>query len=308
MRTLPAIALVLFLALGCGSRPAGPATGPGSTAPVPSKPSTPSTSSTSPATANTTSPSGRPSLPQVVAAPHATLSAVMVRPGPDGYTVRAWWLLAWRHRTLGAIVTSEDGMRTASYVAGSYRAWTKGQPALPKPSPVAGMGDLMATDVFSLRDGIRAQQGGGDGATLDPFQRVMRSVDGGPWQRFDVPRTDGQQAYTGGQVVLPDGRLLVLLDAWSGDRRGRVNPVWHGLWTSAGDDWSSYRPWKPTFSPALPAADRPFGSLQALGASLDPDQTRDGIVWMSTRNRVYVSTDQARSFLEIPARPAPVSR
>jgi hypothetical protein len=165
------------------------------------------------------------------------------------------------------------------------------------------MDHLLTSEVLSLADGTRAQQGGHDGATLDPFERVARSTDDGPWELFDVPHTGGQQAYTGGQVVLPDGRLLVLLDQWSGDRRDRASRVWHGLWTSRGDDWSSYRPWRPRFSPALPAGALPWGPLTALGASADPGPGSGGVVWVTTSNRLYVSVDGARSFRELPARP-----
>lgn len=244
----------------------------------------------------------RPTLRQIVADPRATLSAVSVRPGPDGYVVHAWWVLPWRHRTLDAIVTSDDRMETSSYAPGTYRSWSAHEPRFREPTPVPGMGDLLPSDVSSLQDGTRAQQGGHDGATLAPFERMMRSVGGGPWERFDVPRTRGQQAYTGGQVVLADGRLLALLDAWSDDRRGHPHPVWHGLWISDGDDWASYRPWKPVLTPAPPVGEQPWGPLRAMGASVDPRQTSDGVVWVSTLNRLYVSTDGARTFHEIPAR------
>lgn len=290
----PAVALVFatlaLLVCGCSGSPS----------------SVPSPASASPTTSPTVRAADqRPTLPEIVADPKATLSIVSVRPGPDGLTVRAWWLLPWTHdRTLGAIVTSDDRMRSASYAAGTYRQWAAHEPPLTRPSPAPGMGDLMASDVFSLQDGTRAQQGGSDGATLDPFQRLLRSVDGGPWERFDVPQTRGQQAYTSGQVVLPDGRLLVLLDAWSSDHRGRPNPVWHGLWVSDGDDWSSYRPWRPTFTPKLPRGVRPWPSgLEALQATDDP-RTGGGIIWVTTLDRVYVSTDAARTFREVAARPS----
>lgn len=288
---LAAVAVALLLG-GCSD-------GSGTTTPPTASPTGSPTGSPTAAASR----SDRPTLRQIVADPWATLSDVSVRPGPGGFVVRSWWVLPWRHRTLGAIVTSDDRMRSPSYAPGTYRSWSAGEPRFARPSPAPGMGDLLPSDVYSLQDGTRAQQGGHDGATLAPFERMIRSVSGGPWTRFDVPRTRGQLAYTGGQIVLGDGRLLALLDAWSGDRRGHANPVWHGLWTSDGNDWSSYRPWRPVLTPAPPAGERPWGALRALGASVDPRQTSDGVVWVSTLDRLYVSTDGARTFHEIPARP-----
>jgi hypothetical protein len=217
--------------------------------------------------------------------------------------VRAWWVLQRGGRTFGAIVTGTGRMTSASYAPASYRAWTEGEPPA-APSPVPGMGDLLPEDVVTLSDRTRAQVSGHDGATLLPFERVARSVDGGPWERFDVPRTRGRMGYTAGQVVLPDGRLLVLLDAWSDDRPGRPSPVWHGLWVSDGADWAAYRPWRPSFRPALPASGRrPWGPLDSLGAAIGARQTSGPVVWVTAGNRLYVSTDGARTFREVPARP-----
>lgn len=246
----------------------------------------------------------RPPLLGVVADPHATLADVSVVPRGDGFAVRAWWVVRRHGRTRGAIVTSHDRMQTFSLARGTYEAWSahESRPTTPRPAP--GLAGLLATDVFSLQDGTRAQQGGHDGATLDPFERLVRSVGGGPWERFDVPMTDGQRAYTSGQVVLPDGRLLALLNDWSNDRRGRANPVWHGLWVSNGDDWASYLPWRPRFVPALRSGHPPWGPLTALGAAVDPRQELpDGVVWVTTSNELYVSTDGARTFRAVPVRP-----
>ena len=270
-----------------------------------SEPTAAPPSSAAPSVTHTRPPAaGPPGLAHIVGDPHATLSAVSVRPGPDGFTVRAWWVVRRHGHTRGAIVTSDDRMASATYAPGTYRAWAEHEPRVRKPHPEPGIGGLLPTDVFSLQDGTRAQQGGHDGATLDPFERIVRSVGGRPWERFDVPMTDGQQAYTSGQVVLPDGRLLALLNDWSGDRRGRANPVWHGLWVSDGDDWSSYRPWRPRFTPPLPHGHRPWGPLTSIGAAVDPRQeTPDGVVWVTTSNELYVSTDGARTFRAVPVRP-----
>lgn len=288
---LPTVLLATVVLAGCGAV------------------STPTSGQPSPGTATTpTTPvravaRDRPTPAQIVTDPRSTLSAARVAPGPEGYTVRAWWVLTRHGRSVSAIVTSDDRMESPSYARGTYRAWSKGSPPVTKPAPAPGMGDLLSTDVFSLQDGTRAQEGGHDGATLIPFERLMRSVDGAAWERFDVPKTDGQQAYTAGQVVLPNGRLLALLNAWSRDGRHRSSTVWHGLWISDGDDWSSYRPWRPRFFPDLPAGTAPWGPLESIGAAVDPRQTGGGIVWVTTIDRVYVSTDGARTFREIPARP-----
>jgi hypothetical protein len=301
------VALVAVVLLLGGCRDDAPVSAPVGT---PSGAPVSTAAGTSTGTSTGTPAADRPSPHDLVTDPHATLTDVSVRLTPDGLRVRAWWILTRHHRTRGAIVTSHDGMRTASYTPGTYRAWSAHEPQFVTPSPAPGMRDLLPTDVYSLRDGTRAQQGGGDGATLNPFQRLVRSVGGGPWERFDVPQTRGQQAYTSGQVVLPDGRLLALLDAWSGDRRGRPSALWHGLWISDGDDWASFRPWRPRFTPSLPKTlgtaetPGPSGPLTGIGASLDPMQARDPVVWVTTADRLYVSSDGARTFQETPARPS----
>ncbi|NHC22037.1 hypothetical protein G6553_02465 [Nocardioides sp. IC4_145] len=90
-----------------------------------------------------------------------------------------------------------------------------------------------------------------------------------------------------GAVVLPDGRLLVLLPVWSGDRAGRPSAVHHCLWVSAGADWSSYRPWA--------------GDVQRLRA----DPREGGVLWLLLADDMaplLVSTDGGRTLRAVRAR------
>ena len=107
------------------------------------------------------------------------------------------------------------------------------------------------------------------------------------------PRVDGELAYVEGADVLPDGRLLALLDHWSGDRGRHLSAPHHGLWISAGDDWGSYAPYRPRFVPKVQSA------LVDLGGT----SGRSGVVWVRTSDvQLYVSRD-GRTFEEEPTRP-----
>lgn len=230
----------------------------------------------------------------------ASLYAVVVHPGPEGYTVSAWWMLERGDATYGAIVTSDDGFKDAAYERASQSAWARHAPAPKRVSApsIDVFRGLLTSPVTSLAVGTRAFVAGGDGATLLPFQAVARSTDDAAWQGNVVPRTDGDRAYVEGAVVLPDRRLLALLGAWSSDRGpARPGPEYHGLWVSAGDDWSHYAPYRPTFSPAL-AQGGPVTSIDAQpGGSR---RSAYGLVFATTRdNRLYVSADGAATFGEI---------
>lgn len=240
-------------------------------------------------------PPSAPSLHKIVHDSKSTLSAVAVRPGPDGYLVAAWWNLLRHGHAFGAIAVSDDHFRSAGYAKADWRRWARYAPPASKRQPhIAAFRDLVATPVTSLAPGTRAYVAGGDGATLLPFRAAARSTSNGGWKAFSVPKTHGDQAYTEGQVVLPDGRLLVLLDAWSSDRGSRPGPENHGLWASHGDDWSSYSPYRPAFSPAL----RNGESIDFLGGT--PGSSRvaaHGLVVATTsEQRLYVSIDGGRRF------------
>lgn len=170
----------------------------------------------------------------------------------------AMWSLDRRpgRRTWHALAQSDDGFRTGSYTVGSSQrlqraVWPSG-PNETAPEVAAHLGGhLMPWPATSLAVDVLAVVGGGDGATLFPFERVMRSVDGGAtWRRFDLPRFGGDMAYSGGHVVTTDGRLVALLDHFSDDRPGRPSDRVHGLWTSDGGDWSTYSPLLPRMSPS----------------------------------------------------------
>ena len=155
-------------------------------------------------------------------------------------------------------------------------AWKELQKALwsgaPPPENPFGA-DRLAQPVVSLRPGVEALIGGGDGATLLPFELVSRN--GGEPQRITEPR--GTQ--TAGAVVLSDGRLVALLTS---------KPGRYALWVSDGDDWTTYVPFD--VGPAR---------VTSLGASATPDP----VVWLQTSDYgVFVSTDDAATFSSLPIR------
>jgi hypothetical protein len=81
---------------------------------------------------------------------------------------------------------------------------------------------------------------GADGATLFPFVAVhrARSAGGAAFER--VPLPGDPRAYLSGEAVLPDGRLLVAIEAWSDTAPGPEFVTPPGLYVSAGEDWSTY--------------------------------------------------------------------
>ncbi len=129
---------------------------------------------------------------------------------------------------------------------------------------------------------------------------MVASRDGGSsWERFDVPRFDGEMAYTSGLVVTRGGRLLALLDHFSDDRPNRPSERHHGLWASAGTDWSTYDPLRSRMTPRPTPSPGGWPAIVSLGSSADPDP----LIWVTTwDHRVYVSTDDAVTFREIAAR------
>ena len=181
----------------------------------------------------------------------------------------------------GSLVRTEDQGRTWDAVAGRFDE------------------SLMWGPVVSLAVGVQAVVGGGDGATLFPFEQVARLSSAGDVVSYDVEQPEGVMGYSSGDVVLTDGRVLTLLADWSDDR-GRPSSRHHGLWVSAGDDWASYTPVEPVFSPPLTAPPRAGdAALRVLSASVDPDP----VIWIQTwDDKVYVSTDDAATFRELPIR------
>lgn len=215
--------------------------------------------------------------------------------------VAEWILSPSQGRARRVIATSSDGFRTASYQRWTRKAWYAQIPFEEHPEPGPATGGLMSSPVTSLRPGTLGYVLGADGATLFPFARTARSTDDGrTWTTFEVSKVDGEQAFVNGVVVLADGRLLVSLNNWSGDKRGRPSKVHHGLWISDGDDWGTFAPYEPTFSPTLEATIQEWPAYQSLAATRSPSGPA---IWTSSpEGLLYVSTDDGYTFTEIPAR------
>ena len=249
-------------------------------------------------TATSTSPVGTRAA--VSTDPDAAIVQAHVTREGGRLDVTALWVLAGRSANRRELVvrTAEGTTRVPHPGEGELRR------AFPAVSPTTGqgassvLGRLLALPVPSLRPGTRAVIGGGDGATQLPFEKVARSVPD-YWSVQPLPRFGGAMAYIGGGVVLSDGRLLVLLDHFSDDRGGKPAGRHHGLWVSRGDDWLAYRSLRPAFDPPVAEREDGWTEVYSLGASADPDP----VIWVTTwDHRLYVSTDDARSFREIPAR------
>lgn len=154
---------------------------------------------------------------------------------------------------------------------------------------------LLPMPLVSLAAGVDAVAGGGDGATLFPFEHVARLWSPDDATDYRVAQPTGAKSFTPGAVVLSDGRVLALLADWSDDP-GNPSSRHHGLWVSDGDDWASYAPVEPVFSPPLTRPTSRMAALRILSASVDPDP----VLWVQTWDyRVYVSTDDAASFHEL---------
>jgi hypothetical protein len=233
------------------------------------------------------------------------LVGARVRPTAGGFQVVSWWRLHLDGgRTRQAIATSDDGFATATYERWTLKGFYGPSRTHERPEPPTA-DHLLAWPLPSLvespSEGTMAYALGGDGATLFPFERTSRSTDGGEtWTTYDVERVDGETGYLNGGVVLGDGRMLVLLGSWSGDRRRHTSGVHHGLWVSAGDDWGSFTPWEPAYSPPLePTAEgwHPASSLEASAWS-----GRDVNWSVTSSGLLYVSTADGQTFTAIPAR------
>jgi photosystem II stability/assembly factor-like uncharacterized protein len=103
-------------------------------------------------------------------------------------------------------------------------------------------GDDLVLTIESADPRVMAVLSGGDGATLFPFGEALRSRDGGrTWERMTMAGV-ADTPYVSFGAVLPDGSLLVNLNAWSDDRVGEPGQQHHGLYRSNGDDWVDLLP------------------------------------------------------------------
>ncbi len=287
----------------------------------PSPPSTPSQSSTED--------------PAALVAHADALFGTYVRRTGSSYETRSLWGAACDHFECApaVLVATSDSSATDRYRVGSYERLQRGiWPPKPPGAPAVGgcatsVGDvticvandgaltrtddagstwqtaaypfvdgLMAVPLVSLAPGVHAVVGGGDGATLFPFEQVSRLWSWDDVGVFRVEHPDGVMGYSSGSVVLSDARILTLLADWSDDTLKRPSPRHHGLWASDGENWATYAPTEPAFSP--PLVDPPDGEspLTTVSASVDPDP----VIWVQTwDHRVYVSTDDAATFTEI---------
>ena len=175
----------------------------------------------------------------------------------------------------------------------------------PSPTPetteahVPGLEGLLQWRLPSLSR-TEAVLGGGDGATLFPFEKTARSTDGGDtWTVVDVAHPEGVMPYVEGGVVLPDSRLLTLVAHWSDDRLHRPSDRPHGLMVSAGDDWSRFTPLDARFTPALDPPGTP-GWTRIASIGVTPGEPP--VIWVTTDDgRRYVSVDGARTFRSVTA-------
>jgi hypothetical protein len=244
-----------------------------------------------------------PTYEERVADPGAILSGARVRRTKDGFVVVAAWIVQRAGgRTRTVIATSDDGFRTATYERYSHDAYYELIPYDEPPGPGPDPDGMLSQPVTSLRAGTLGYVLGGDGATLFPFERTARSTDEGrTWTTYEVTEVHGERAYTSGEVILPNGRLLVNLTNWSGDKAGRPSKVHHGMWLSEGDDWSSFAPYEPPFSPPVDQDPLEWPAYLSLGTTTS---AAGSVIWTSSpAGLLYVSTDGGVTFTQIPARP-----
>lgn len=103
-----------------------------------------------------------------------------------------------------------------------------------------GASDALLQSFVTSTPDLHVLVGGGDGATLFPFGEIRWIHDEDGWSVTTVP--DGPRAYVGATAVLPDGRFLADVEAWSDTRRAArgVRGTPPGLHVSDGSDWTSY--------------------------------------------------------------------
>lgn len=251
-------------------------------------------------------PTDETGLADVVAHPKARINVARVRPLGDGFRVAIWWRCVDLScpRPHDVLAVSDDGFESVEFMRNPFRRLDE----VMAPSVASSQGHVPALEglmQWRLPSLARDQHqlavlGGGDGATLFPFEKAARSTDGGDsWTAFPVTHPDGVMSYVAGGVLLSDSRLATLVTHWSDDKVGRPSDRPRGLMVSAGDDWSRFTPLKARFTPALTSPEPPWSPIE----SIDAMAGEQPVIWVTTSdNRLYVSVDDARTFQAIPAR------
>lgn len=130
----------------------------------------------------------RPTPEQIAHDPRSHLLDARVTRTSDGLAVEAWWGCGVDgcRRDQAIVRVAADG--AASYEPGSQRRWLSGGRPPDRPEAPPALDGLLVGSVPSLRPGVRALVGGGDGATLFPFGKAARSTDDGrTWTTYDSP-------------------------------------------------------------------------------------------------------------------------
>ncbi len=126
---------------------------------------------------------------------------------------------------------------------------------------------LMVGMIPTVDDSVHALQLGGDGATLFPWDTVLKSTDGRTWTPYDGPDDpDDPKGYGNPVAVLPDGRLVLNIDGWSDWRKN--HPPAHPLGLYAGADWAHLKP-VPFTGPFAQQEPHAFG-LSILDVAVTP--------------------------------------
>lgn len=289
------MALVLVGAAACSSGSTDTGTSPVHVASShPSSVTAPSATGNRPSTPRR----GKHLSPDRIVGPYAAsvlVDAALVRHGHTYDVVTSWSSTRPRHQGERALlVTTRSGSRALRWTQARAIRLLRSFPDR-DPTADSALSPLLVATATSLAPGTRAVVAGGDGATLLPFEQVARDTGSG-WQTFDVPRLHGDEtAYVSGQVVLPDGRLVVALAAWSGDRAARRSrpPQWsdahHGLWVTHGEDWSRWVPFTPTLARGS-SFDLEPGTGSAY-SSLGASTRGDAAVWFVAQDMVFASPD-----------------
>ena len=193
------------------------------------------------------------------------------------------------------LLATPGGQLRVSTVHGRY-LWSGDRGAtwheIPLPPPDRG---LMTGLVPTTSDSVQAIQLGGDGATLFPWDHMLRSTDGRTWTSYDGP--GAPHAYGSAEAVLPDGQLLMHLDGWSDARRHR--PPSQPINLYAGHEWSRLRPVPLTGAFAHEDPHRFY--LDVLDVSVT---SRSVTLYAQTpaRDRVVASTDGGSTWRPVRAR------